>query len=303
MNNDFRFTSDLLNRARELSKAEASEINPKKGTSISFQKFYIKAGQSLIKKLQQETEPKINANNERFVKKVADAENAPIKAELNEAIGKIKDNVRNTVNKNIDARIQQINLSRKVPVRTESLKLLQTIKMLVDIGAEISKSDWGTWSELFAGHYLEEKVFAGLAKGKGIDIIPAADPEKSIERLESFREMANQTIDHLDDSDASIVSLSFLSENPNAPIAKLINEIDSDLASIIPAEKLTVLQRLKDAKENAYKKDNVMLSVKIGSFIDKNMDKLATPEELNESLYAEAEQYIQKGMSAKKGDE
>ena len=59
----------------------------------------------------------------------------------------------------------------------------------------------------------------------------------------------------------------------------------------------------KDAKENAYNKDNVMLAVKIGSFIDKYADELATPEELKESRYAEAEEFIQRGMAAKKGDE
>jgi len=300
MADNMRLTLDINKRATERAKAEASEINPKSGTSTRFYQYFVIEGREAIRRLQEEAEPKITANNERFVKKVADVENAPIKAELNDKIKVIKDYVRNKVNSGIDARIQRINASRSIPVRTDSLKLLQTIQMLVDMGADISETDWKMWTEKFAGHYLEEKVFAGLAKKKGIDILPASNPERSIENLETFRDMANHTIERLDNPDGSLYALSFVSLT-NKGLNELMEQIDSDLASIIPADKLTVLQRLKDAKEHAYNKDNVELSVKIGSFINRNIDKLATPEEMQESLYAEAEEFIQKGMAAEKG--
>lgn len=301
MADNVRLTLDINKRATERAKAEASEINPKSGTSTRFYQYFVIEGREAIRRLQEEAEPKITANNERFVKKVADVENAPIKAELNEKIEAIKNFVRNKVNSGIDARIQRINDSRSIPIRTDSLKLLQTIQMLVDMGADISETDWKMWTEKFAGHYLEEKVFAGLAKKKGIDIIPTSNPERGIEKLETFRDMANHTIEHSDDANESLYALSFLSPT-NKGLNELIEQIDSDLASIIPADKLTVLQRLKDAKEHAYNNDDIRLSVKIGSFIDRNIDKLATPEEINESLYAEAEDMIRQGMTAKKGE-
>lgn len=298
--NEFKFASELLKRSQELSKAEASTITPKAGTSVLFNKFFCKAGSEEIKRLQSEAETKISANKERYSEKVAGELNLPIITELNESIQAIKNTVRSRVNENIDARVQRINETRSIPVRDSRMKMFQTIKMLLDLNADISEGDWKAWGEQCAGHYLEEKIFESLANTRKIPVVPTINPEKNIEQLETFRAMANNTIDHLDNVDDNLMALSFLNDNPDAPLGQLVNEIDNDLASIIPAEKLTLLQRLKDAKQNAFDKDNVTLSVKIGNFIDKNIDKLATPEELVEPLYTEAENFIVQGMSAKR---
>lgn len=300
---NFKFATELKARTDARAKAEASKIKPKMGTSVRFQKYSIEASRDIVTKLKEEALPKISANNERFAKKFADVENAPIQNELDANIKAIKENVRNRFNNNIDARIAQNNKARIAPIRQSSKELLQTIDMLIKTDADIKEDDWKAWGEQFAGHYLEEIAYAGYAKQKGIDVIPSSNPDKSNERLESFRKIGNIAIDFLDHPEDSIMAQSFFSENPDSPVSKLMEEIDSDLATIIPAEKITVLQRLKDAKENAYNKNNVMLAVKIGSFIRDNMDKLATPEEISETLFAEAEEFIEKGMSAEKGNE
>ena len=293
-------SSELFKRSQEISKANASNITPKTGSSIAFNKYFCKAGLERVKNLQAEAKSKISANTERYSDKVAQEINQPIVSELTEAINSIKTILRDHVNKNIDARIQRINETRNVPVRESSMKLFQTIKMLLDLGADISESDWKSWGEQCAGHYLEERIFGSLAQTRNITYIQSFDPEKSIERLEHFRTMANIAINHLDNADENINAASFFNDNPNSPLAKLINDIDTDIASIIPAERLSVLKRLKDAKENAFDKNDSALSVRIGMFIDKNIDKLATPEEISESLFDEAESFIKQGMTATK---
>lgn len=296
------FKFDIYKDAKEISKAKASAIDPKTGTTTRFLQYFVIAGVDAIKKLKAEKEPVIKANSERLAKKYAEEANAPIYAELTDGSNAIKDSVRTHFNNGIDAREEQNNRARTMPIRKDSMELLQTIRMMIDLDVDIPETNWKLWAEKFAGHPNEELVFAGLAKRKDIDIIPSSNPDRNHEQLETLRKMGNIAIDYLDHPEDSVTALSFLNDNPNSPLAKLMSEIDSDLASIIPAEKLTVLQRLKDAKEHAYNNDDVRLSVKIGSFIDRNIDKLATPEEINEALFAEAEDMIRQGMTAKKGE-
>ena len=299
MSDNIKLTLDIRSITDKKSKEDALKIDPKFGTSASFIRNFVISGATAIDKLKADKEPEIKSNSERLSKKYADEANAPIIAELNEGISAVKNKVRTQVNQSIDKRIQQINYSRIIPIRENSWKLLRTIEALINMDADISESDWKLWAEQFAGHHLEERYFATLAGRRNITVLISSDPEKSIERLETLRDMANKTIDHLDDHRNSVVALSFL-KSGNSALTKLMDEIDSDMVSIVPAEKITLLQRLKDAKENAYNKDDVALSVKIGSFIDRNMDKLATPEEINENLFQQAEDFITQGMSAKR---
>ena len=298
--NELQFATDLNKRMVEISKENASRIDPKSGTSIAFLQYYAIAGWEEVKKTVQEAEVKIKANNERYAPRVAQEMNLPIITERDEKISSIEKNVNGHINSKIDERIKRIAETEILPMRQSRKELLQTIKTLLDFGYSPSEREWKVWGEQFAGNNLEEKVFTALAKTKDITILPSTDSEKSIEKLEAFRQMANTATKDLKNADGSIVALSFLKIAPNSPLGKLIEDIDTDMASIIPAEKLTVLKRLKDAKQNAFDKNNVTLSVKIGSFIDRNIDRLATPQEITESLYAEAEQYINQGMTAKK---
>ena len=115
--------------------------------------------------------------------------------------------------------------------------------------------------------------------------------------------MINNSIPHIGEDNPSLMLLSLLSENPNSPIAQLISDIDSDIATIIPAERRTVLKRLKEAEKNAYDTDNLILYTRIKGCIERNLNELSTPEELKDALYEQAEDFISKGMNAKKGDE
>lgn len=297
LNNLTNLTFPLKKRMDEISKSAAMEIDPKNGSTVAFLQFYVKAGEEEVKKLKRAAEDKKSANNEMYAHKVAQERNQPIDAELNEAIKAIKENVRNHVNSKLDARVKQIRTFEVLPMRESRKELLHTITELLNMGYNPSEHEWNLWGEQFAGNALEEKYFETLAETKDITIITSFDAEKSIERLELFRQMANIAINNLENDD-NLTAASFLKISKDSPIGKLIEEIDSDISSIIPAERLTLLQRLKAAKEHAYDKDNVQLSVKIGSFIDKNIDRLASPAEVNEALYAEAEQFISQGMTA-----
>lgn len=298
MNENINLTIDLKRRMEEISKEQASKIDPKNGTSIAFLQYFGVAGWESVKKEIRNADEKMSANNERYSPKVAREMNISIEAERDRTIKEIEKNVNGYINRKIDEREKRIDQSELLRMRESGKELLQYIRTLLELGYEPSEREWKLWGEQFAGNIAEQKVFSALAKTKGKTILLANNPEKSIENLETFRQMANIATSDLKNADNSITALSFLKIDPNSPLGKLIHEIDTDIASIIPAEKLTVLKRLKDAKENAFDKNNVKLSVKIGSFIDKNIDKLATPQEINEALYAEAEDFIKQGMTA-----
>ena len=297
MSSEFRFSTELLERSREIMKENAKQIKPKAGTTVATNRYLILAGKDLLKRYQAETNEKISANNERYSVKTAGELNEPIKAELQNNIKLLKDTVRKSVNGNLDARLKRIDETRVIPIRSEAMGKIQTFKMLIDLGAKIPQRDWELLGEYCAGHYLEEKAFIALAKSQDVHIIASTNLDKSAERIEAFREMANKAIDNLDNPNDSLTSFAFFNEQ-NEALNALMDEIDTDVSTLIPAERLTVLQRLKDAKEHAYNKDDIKLSVRIGMFIDRNMEKLATPEELNDALYSEAEDFINQGMSA-----
>lgn len=297
MRNEFSFSTELLERSREIMRENARQIKPKVGTAVASNQFICIAGKEKINRLKKEASEKTSANNERYSVKTAKELNAPIEAELQNGIQVTKDTVRKLVNDNLDARIKRIDETRVIPIRSEAMGKIQTFKMLIDMGAEIPQRDWELLMEHCAGHYLEEKAVIALAKSKDILIIPSTDLDKSAERIETFREMANKAIDKLDNPDDSLASFAFFNER-NEALNTLMDEIDTDVSSMIPAERLTVLQRLKDAQEHARNKDDYSLSAKIGIFIDRNMERLATPEELNDALYSEAEDFIKQGMSA-----
>ena len=297
MSNNLSFFAELKERADEIRKALAAETKPKAGSTIATNRYLILSGKEKVKSLQKEAEQKIADNKERYSSKVAEELNAPIKADLSNAITAVKDTVRNIVNGNLDARIKRIDETRVTPIRSEVMEKIQAFKMLIDLGAKIPERDWALFSEQVVGHYLEEKAFIALAKSQKITILPSVNLDKSVERIEQFREMANIAINCLDKTDDSIASFAFFHKN-NTALESLIDEIDSDVSTIIPAERRTVLQRLKDAQEHARNKDDYSLSAKIGLFIDRNMERLATPEELTDSLFSEAEDFIKQGMSA-----
>jgi len=297
--NGLDITTELRKNSAELAKSHALKIKPKIGTTASSVWYFAKSGLAMVKGIINETNQQIKANEERYSKKVAYEMNSPIIEERNRKIKAVKDAVKNNTNDKVDARKKQNADSRKMLIRDSSWKLLQQIQMLIGIDAEISADDWKSWGEVFAGHYNEERAYAALAKTKDIIIIPVSSPIDMDENLENLRAMANRAADHMDKLDDDILSLSFFTDNPDSPVQKLIETIDNDIGSIIPAEHMTVLKRLKEAQKTAFDRDNVTLSNEINRFINRNLDRLATPEEINESLYAEAEEYINKGMTAK----
>ena len=291
------FVAEQKERMEKGIENDVSQIKPKAGSTIATIRYRIIGGKNRIITLKKEAEKKKSDNNERYSTKVAQELNAPIEAACNNEIMAVKNDLRENVNGNLDARIKRIDETRVIPIRPEVMENFQTFRMLDDLGAEIPERDWELLGVRVAGHYLEEKAFIALAKSKGITILPTTDLDKSVERIEQFKEMANVAIDHLENPEDNLTAFAFFSEKNDA-LSALIDEIDSDVSTIIPAERLTVLQRLKDAKEHAWNKDDIKLSVKIGMFIDRNLEKLSTPEELQDALFAEAEDFIKQGMSA-----
>ena len=295
-------TIELLAKSKELQKQRASEITSKAGTSIDSARYRAIAGLNMVEGLQNNATQKCNENNERYSVKVANELNAPIKAELSDAIKKIKDICSQHINNVVDSHIQQLNTFKMIPLTAKMRDQFETLKMLMEYG-KVSADDIKLWNNEFVGHYQAEQLFSAMAEKHGFDVIPSIDSETSRERLEQFRSMALNAISHFDNPNDNILSMSFFSDNPNSPIAQLISDIDSDIAVIIPAERRTVVDRLKEAEKNALETDNVMLSAKIRSFRERNLNELSTPEELKDSLYEQAEEFITRGMSAKKGDE
>lgn len=296
------FEIRLSEKQKAIYKDLSKNVSVKSGSSMEFIREFVRIGLNHVNSKKAEINAKINENNDTLSKRLADEANSKLQAEMKQYADDIRTILSNRSAEFFEAKRNTVtHFIKQMP----SDALWRKLQFIKDFGNLLNKEEWEVFitDPEIASNYFASKIVQKEAETHEIDYVIALDYNKLMGKINDIETMVNNSIPHIADSENSLTLLSLVSENPQSPVSQLIADIDSDIASIIPAEKLTVLQRLKDAKENAYNKDNVMLSVKIGSFIDKHADELATPEELKEPLYAEAEQFIQKGMSAKKGDE
>ena len=293
------FEIKLSEKQKAIYKDLSKNVSIKNGSSMESIRELVRICVSNVNNKKAEVNAKINENNDNLSKRLADEANNKLQEEfkqytddmitiLSRRCAEFFDAKRNTVTKFI----------KNMP----SDALWKKLQFIKDFGDLLDKEEWEVFitDPDIASNYYASKIIQKEAERHGIDYVIALNYNRLMDKINDIEIMVNNSIPHIADSQNSLNLLSFISENANSPVSQLIADIDTDLASIIPADRLTVLQRLKNAKQTAYDKNNVKLSVKIGSFIDRNIDKLATPEEINESLYAEAEKFIEQGMNAEK---
>ena len=300
MGTGYKLTEQMNHRAKEITKKLAAEVESKIGTSVDSIKLYCEAGLHIVEHMKAEAEKQISANNERYSVKVAEELNSPIQNALKEEIKTIKEMLQLNTNKQIDSRLRQISSFVTKPISEDNKRDFETLKLRMDYGEKMPTEELQLWGEKFAGNYQAENIFAGMVKKYGITYIPSINIDKSRDNLEQLRLMATRAINHIDNVNSDLIALSFFNNNSDSPFAELCRSIDSDIASIIPVERLTVLERLNDAQRKAYAKDDVRLSVDIDSFIRRNRTELANPAGMDASLYNEAENLIQQSENAKK---
>lgn len=292
---------ELSNAERAIYKDLSKQMAARTGSSADFIRSLVRIGHNMVQNKKTEINVKIDENNDTLSKRLADEANEQLKSEIEQYIIDIKTVLSKRASDFFDAKKNSVNQFIK---QMPSDNLGEKLKYVCEYGHLFSKTVWEVFitDSDITGNYIAQTIVQKMAEKNGIDYVCPFNYERVMEKLNDIETMTTNSINNLDKGD-SLTLLSFISENENSPVSKLIADLDSDMSTIIPAEKLTVLKRLKNAKQNAYDQDAVELSVKIGTFIDRNIDRLATPEEINNDLYAQAENLINQGMSAKKGRE
>ena len=288
-----------LSQAQKAIYKKLSEgVTAKVGTSMEFIRELIRIGVNSVNDKKAEINAKINDNNDKLSKRLADEANIQLQSELKQYTDDIKTILSKRSAEFFNAKRDTVaQFIKKMP----SDSLWRKLQFINDFGNLLDKEEWEVFitDPEIASNYYASKIVMKEAEKHGVDYAISFNYNKMIDTLNDVETMVNNSIPHIGESQNSLTLLTLISNNPNSPVSKLIADIDSDIASIIPAEKLTILQRLKDASKTAYNRDNVTLSSKINAFISRHERELAEPGELRESLLAEAESFIQQGMAAR----
>ena len=298
MMSDYRFSQEALERGRKIFKEQAATVIPQANSNLSALRGLIISGYRIISGYQEKLKLETQENREKLSVKLADEANKKLTDEFNQKVQDIQTVLSVRLNDLMEAKNAAVRSFAMLPPSDKQFKLLQALQMRE---GDLSDFEWQMYVEEMAGNYTASKILQKEAGKRDKTIFPPFSPEDTIDKLNQFSFAAKTAIDNIGNLDESIIGKSFVTDAPEGEgINGLIADIDSNLATIIPAERLTVLKRLKEAQQNAYDKDNVLLSSRIRVFIERNIDMLSSPEELKDALYEQAESYISQGMNATK---
>lgn len=301
---------EAIKRGQQILREQSVNITPKEGTSlISIRKLIDNMGK-IASGHRMETEKKIAYNNDQLSARLASEANSKLREEHRQYVDGLKAVATQKLNEAIEAKKDAVKRFSSVPPTDKQLRLFQTAQML---DYKLRDYEWRILIDETATNYLASRILAKVAdgqkndEGKPLEIIPAFNPERVLDNLDIYASMAKKAIDALDDLDSSLLGKSFVADSrPNDGINKIIDNIESSFGAVVPAEKMSILKRLRDAKDNAFNNatsdnpEGISISSKIRMFIDQHERELATPEELQESLMNEAESLIASGMSIRK---
>ena len=290
-------TLELNGAQTAMLKELAKEVKVKTGSTVGFLRDLIISGRRMVERKQDDANTRMEHNNNTIAKRLADEENIKIKADLEQEIASIKETLDRNRSNNLSAKREMVYKNASTVIPDDLFRVMQTLEMRT---GEISDFEWDMYNRMFAQNYQGSKWFEEFAGRHGVTIIPANDPIKTIENIDTFDEMCKRTIAVIDDPAKSLYALSFLKDNPDSELATLINEIDTDISALIPAPRRTVLDKLKQAKQHAYDNDDLGLSARIRLFIETHATELATPEDMKDALFERAEELICEGMSVTK---
>ena len=293
------FEVNLSLAQRAVYKELSRNVSIQKGSSAEYIRGFVNTGYEMLKHKKEDINKQINHNNDTLSTKLADEANSKLKQELADST----DNMKKILSEvSAEFFMAKRNAVTEFIKQIPSDSLDRKIQYIKDYGHLFDKSVWEIFitDPQIASNYLASKIVEKLAEENKIDYVIKFRPERTFEMIDQLEMMVNTSIAHIDNDD-DLYLMSLISNNQNSPISQLISELDSDYATIIPAEKLSLFKRLGQAQKKAYDNDDIRLSVTIERFMENHKSELATPEEINEELYQRAEDLISQGMATKKG--
>ncbi len=291
---------ELTAKQKEIYQSIAKGITVKPGSSAESIRSIVRFGFILDQKSKSEKQRKIAENNDTLSKRLADEANTVLMQEMRQHTSDTKMVIKRRTAELFKAKRDAVTEYVK---RMPSDDLNRKLQYIQNYGSSFDKELW----EIFitdpeiVSNYLACKIVEKIADENGVEFSSAPKLSKILEKISDLEEMVDSAINRIDD-EHDIILGSLISESPDSPVSKLINEIDTDLATIIPAPQKTIMKRLKDAEKHAYDVSDFRTSARIKIFLENHGNTLSTPEEIKEDLLKEAEDLVTQGMNAKKGE-
>ncbi len=290
---DYELSVDVSEMRKEMAKLTPA----KPGTSAETPRNRIRAATILNSRIKGECERKKADNYDKLSKRLADEANFRIDKDRKNYTKQLQD-FTNGMNKQWFEEKKSIVMRNMSQIPTgEAHDILHFAN---NFGDMLDKNDWKMLisNPKVVANPFASRVMEKIASKYGIDCVSAPDLQKTLDRLSDYESMLENAVARIEDEN-DLVVMSVLSGYPDSPVLKLISEIDTDLATIIPDPKQTILQRLKDAEKKAEDAKDFSLYARIKVFRESNEKSLATPEEMKDELFSQAESLIAQGMSVK----
>lgn len=291
---------ELTAKQKEIYQSIAKGITVKPGSSAESIRSIVRFGFILDQKSKSEKQRKIAENNDTLSKRLADEANTVLMQEMRQHTSDTKMVIKRRTAELFKAKRDAVTEYVK---RMPSDDLNRKLQYIQNYGSSFDKELWEVFitDPEIVSNYLACKIVEKIADENGVEFSSAPKLSRILEKISDLEEMVNSAINRIDD-EHDIILGSLISESPDSPVSKLINEIDTDLATIIPAPQKTIMKRLKDAEKHAYDVSDFRTSARIKIFLENHGNALSTPEEIKEDLLKEAEDLVTQGMNAKKGE-
>lgn len=290
---------ELSVKKTDISQELAKSVEIKPGSTMEYVAKLFRSAFTMLKRMIGEFDRRKEKNIDEMSKRRADEANAIIEREKKQYIADFKAVLTRMTGARFEEKRQAVtDHIREMP----SDKLNRKLQYIRDYGAMFDKDMWEmfiTDPEIIS-NYIASKIVEHIANKNGIEFA-SAPIQRTFENINTFQTMINNGIEHIED-EHNLIVMSIISGYPDSPVKKLINDIDTDLATIIPDPKQTILQRLKDAEKKAEDAKDYTLYARIKVFKENHLKELSTPEEMKDELFSQAESLITQGMIEEKGD-
>ena len=272
-------------------------VSDSKSALASYRVFVIKSDEAIRTK-RASLDKKIKAITERYQPSVAN----PMISELRTTFNNERKATQNRLNERLDEMLQaKEEACRKyvmTPPSADQLALLQTLKMRN--AKEITSEEWNMIVSSLSGNYQCASVLSTIAKESGKEFVPPFSPTDGLEDIKQFRARADYAIRNIGDLENSYIGMEFLAvDNPDTFTSALIKKLDTEIATTVPSPSVSIIGRLKDARNHALHVGDMDVFNAIANFIIGSGDQLQTPEEQEIALMEKAEKMIALGMNAK----
>lgn len=293
----YDFAINATGKAEEVYRA--IKVEPADKSEVGYLRNVIKGFRNGLLSKRTEIESRKEENRKQYSEVRAGELNKELDDSFSETVEQVQNVLIDYTNKLMDAKRKAVQEFTMTPIPEKSIQMINSYR-LRDL-EKVSDLEWNYLLSNAGDNYQALRAIEKLYNDAGKTFIMPFTPDKTIKEIDSFSDIVLTAIKKdlcRDETEMShsnsnrFLLMDGTDGHADDPmIRECIRDLDGLASTIVPA-KITVYKRLEDARKLAYNNSNMDLYDQITSFISRNENELRTPEEIQESIYSQAETLI-----------